>query len=484
MDQSATVRPADPSPHRPVRWLLLAACAACFGLYAVTLLRPVLVIDDFQILVRSWTWQKTWDNLWVPANEHAMPIGRITTWLLVVLAGRLSAVPYLCGLQGPLALLAGLLLTFVFVRREFASPAHGLLAAILFGVSTTYQQAVPWFSASFSILTLDSLLLGLLAAQAWRQRGGVLPAVLCAAATALAPCWFASGVLAGPLCALYLFPPERESKTPLWAQLLLRPLVPLAGTALFLAVSLPRTARHIMHLEHYGGADAVRSFLPWTGLGRTFRSIVENLLLGQFGVWSITVPIPLVALVAVALGVALLIVARRAPQARRLLLLGVGLVVASYWLTYSARGTWPYEGKMNQLNWSRYHLLPQLGLALIVASAVTLPWPPRPTLSPRQVRRLALLIGLLFLLHLPRGIGAGWGIEHRPQQAVLRHIEEVDARCHQHGISAETARAVLGELEIPSAFGRENGWEFLRGSPRPDPSITPDQARKLLLPGP
>jgi hypothetical protein len=264
-------------------------------------------------------------------------------------------------------------------------------------------------------------------------------------------------------------------------RLVLRPLVPLAGTALFLAVSLPRTAHHILHLEHYGEADALGSFLPWVGLGRTFRSLVENLLLGQVGAWSVTVPVPLVVLVAAGLGIGLLVVARRAPASRRLLILGVGMVLSSYWLTYSARGTWHYEGVMNQLNWSRYHLLPQLGLALAVAAAATLHWPPGPALLPWQSRQLAILIALLFLLHLPRGIGAGWGAEYEPQQAVLRHVEDVDALCRRHHISAETAQAALPYLEIPNAFRRENGWEFLRGSPDPDPTITPEQARALLL---
>src|SRR6516162_3541125 len=75
-------------------WLVLAAvCVASFALHARWIARPYLAVDDFQILLRSWTWQRTWDDLWVPANEHAMPVGRLTTWALVRFAGRASAVP-------------------------------------------------------------------------------------------------------------------------------------------------------------------------------------------------------------------------------------------------------------------------------------------------------------------------------------------------------------------------------------------------------
>ena len=71
----------------------------------------------------------------------------------------------------------------------------------------------------------------------------------------LAPGWFASGVLAGPLCCLYLLWPQRPDeaggRTGRWA------LTPLLGTLLFLAVSLPRTAAIINTLPHYQGPEIV-----------------------------------------------------------------------------------------------------------------------------------------------------------------------------------------------------------------------------------
>src|SRR4051812_9049261 len=91
------------SGRRYVLLVLIAISATSFALYARWTFRPFLAVDDFQILARSWTWQRAWDDLWVPANEHAMPVGRLTTWALVALAGRASAVPQLAALQGPFA---------------------------------------------------------------------------------------------------------------------------------------------------------------------------------------------------------------------------------------------------------------------------------------------------------------------------------------------------------------------------------------------
>jgi hypothetical protein len=73
--------------------------------------------------------------------------------------------------------------------------------------------------------------------------------------------------------------------------------------------------------------------------------------------------------------------------------------------------------------------------------------------------------------------------------AVLRHIEEVDARCQANRISAETARQALGSLEIPFSTTpgagyppRINGWQWLRGSDDPSSHENLEEVRKLLVP--
>src|SRR5205807_1011957 len=105
---------------------------------------------------------------------------------------------------GPLSVLLAMALLGLFVRRELGHPLYGLVAATLFGVTSTYQQAGYWFASSFSVLSLLFVLLGLLAAQSWRRTGRGLHLDLAVLWCLAAPAWFASGVLAGPLCCLYL----------------------------------------------------------------------------------------------------------------------------------------------------------------------------------------------------------------------------------------------------------------------------------------
>jgi hypothetical protein len=457
-----------------VRRLALLIGAATLALHARPLLLPVAVYDDWQILTQSWTWEGTRAGLWVPQNEHTMPLGRLLTYGLVRLAGRPTWVPYVTGAVGPAALLAGLWLLYLFVRRELGHPFYGLVAMALFGVTAVYQQAVWWFAAAFSVLALDTTLLALLAAQRWRQTGRALWLDLAVAAAALAPAWFAVGALAGPLCVLYLLPARREG----------RPftLLPLLGTALFLAVSLPRTAEAILHLPHYEGKTAVEAFDPRVGLAYTGRSVVDNLLLGAVGAWSVQVPVRYVVVLLAGLALALAWWWRQAPRGR-LILLGLGILGASYLLIYSARAAWPYD-MMTEPVMCRYHLLPQLGLALMVAGGL----PGRNgrwfalaesgALTKRQALALALLVGVCLLVQLPHALGIS-PQGHAEQQAALRQVEEVDARCREHRIDAATAGEALPRLEVPLAGEGFNGWDLLRGSLDPRPTSA-GEARALL----
>jgi hypothetical protein len=308
----------------------------------------------------------------------------------------------------------------------------------------------------------------------------------------------------------------------------------LAGTGLYLAVALPRTAKAILHTAHYGDKSAVEAFQPLFGLVSTCRSVVDNLFLGVFGVggfpWS--VPLPLVPIILIGL-VALAgwwwrpALRGGGPSAGlRFMPLGLALIVLPYWLVYSARADWGYEGKMTTLTWNRYHLLPQLGLALLVCGAMPAR---RPALAPQgrltrpQARMVAILIGLCFLVQLPRGVASF--LDLPGQQAVLQRIERVDALCREHHISARAARealrkpgrtlmiaqalcaqgatspeptaplfpqavvargvaafdtsTLLEKLSLREWYSDVDGWEFLYGSPDPQPR-SEEEIRRLL----
>jgi len=510
--------------------LLLAAAIAAFLLNGFRVVQPLLQQDDFQILAQSWTWEKTWAGIWVPQNEHCMPLGRLLTWLLVRVAGRPTAVPQVTSLVGPCALLFALPLVYVFVKRELGHAFYGVLAVILFGVTAVYQQAIYWFAASYSVLALDMLLLALLAAQQHLRADSPLSAGelqnqddaysvrqrrrairwsylgLCTALCTFAPCWFASGILVGPFCCLYLLPAQSSESFPTWQARLRTAFVrftPMLGTVLFLAVSLPLTAKTILHLEHYEmqHTDAVAAFRPDKGFYYTNKALVENLLLGLVGVCEVPVPWWLAMFVLVPL----LIAAgtwwwlRARPQDRRLMLLGVGMIYCSYVLVYSARSRWADQIEMCGEAWCRYNLVPQLGLALFFCGGLPA-WQGRSfvgttdrrrwwhrvcfalntdgTLTGRQVVAFSVLIGISFLIQLTRGVaGAYW--DYPRQHADLHRVEVLDACCRDHRIGADAARRSLLKLEIDGSLGGVNGWEFLWGSA--DPVERPDDEVKRLL---
>jgi hypothetical protein len=494
--------------QRPIALLAWAAVAVGV-IHLGALIRPTLLFDDYDILVRSWTWADARAGLWVPQNEHAMPLGRLTTWVLVQVSPDVRYLAYLSDLQGVVGVMLALPLVYLFVRREVGLPLAGVLAAVLFGVTSIYQQAVVWFASSFSVLALDTFLVGLLAAQAWRQTGRWLYLVGCLLACLLAPGWFASGILAGPLCFLYLLVPtrkakagdregeakEREGEAPAEPVTALPfgvlNFAPLVGTALFLAVALPQVAQTILHLEHYQGQTALEAFNPIVGLGYTARSLIDNLALGQFGITRVCVPVWLVAILLPTL-VGLFALYVWPAHQWRLVITGAATILAAYLLTYSARSRWDYvEADFFTHHWNRYHLFPQLGLSLIVAAGLPY-WLPRlgtwlrpeNSITPGQGRAVCVLIVCLTLIHLPRGLLAPpkvWEEWVGEQWAGFARLAEVEARCHEHGISRAAALEALPPWHKFTGAGEGfNAWLLLHGSPSPR-ELPPEEVRRLLL---
>src|SRR5205807_6197842 len=126
--------------------LAVLLCLAALALHALCIAYATLLYDDFQLLTASYSWDLTRQNLWQPHNEHVMPLGRLSTWLLVQVAARPAALPTLAALQGPMAVLVGMGLICWFAGREFGNPRYGLVAMALFGLTTQYREAVRWFS--------------------------------------------------------------------------------------------------------------------------------------------------------------------------------------------------------------------------------------------------------------------------------------------------------------------------------------------------
>src|SRR5579883_2390994 len=81
------------APRGAVPLLAVLICLAAVALDAPFLCRPQLWEDDFGVVARSSTWQRTVNGLWVPQNEHAMPLGRLLTFALVRWSGGQAGLP-------------------------------------------------------------------------------------------------------------------------------------------------------------------------------------------------------------------------------------------------------------------------------------------------------------------------------------------------------------------------------------------------------
>jgi hypothetical protein len=457
----------------------ILASLVTIGLHLHLVVHPMVYFDDFPILTESWTWEAARKNILLPFNEHIMPLGRLSTWGLGQLANPITRLPFLTASQGILVTLIAMWLIFHFVQRETESPFLGLTAMILFGVTTIYAEAVSWFAASFTLLALDMVLLTLLAAQRWRQTGRGIFLFWSVIWAALAPGWFASGYLAGPLGTLYLFPMGNSQAGNLRHRILA--MVPLLGTAIFVAFSMPFAADRLLHLDHYAGRSILEAFNPSKGFILACRSVVDKILLGFFGVSGVALPYPWLSLVLL-LAIGSAVWWWRQGRQRRLMLLGLGFLLASSFFIYSARADWSYEEKT--VSWTRYNVFPYLGLTLFICGGMAgrmetllerfnLPW----TGSPPVI--FVLLMTGLFLVNLPRGLVLA-GSYDPSQMEMFGHIAETDARCRAHHISASIARQALVKLPVPQWDANANGWIFLRGSDSPRASL--EEARSLLNP--
>jgi hypothetical protein len=459
------------APRLAALWVGTLACGSVVWLYRPWLLDPFIRYDDFNFLTRSRTWSEFWQHVWQPMNDHAMPLSRLAAALLMQSATEPSMIPRLAALQGVFAVVLGMCLIYVFVSRELRHALYGLIAMVCWGVSGAYYECVAWYSASFFVLCLDTIMLAMIAAQAWRHSGRLIFAASCVACCALAPGWFAGGVLAGPICALYLLDvPVRRDR-------LFRAGVPLIGTVLFLSVSLPRTAESIVHAEHYRGKSVFQAFDPVAGAANTLRTLADNQVLGAIGLARPTAMSWPAVWVMNVIWLSLAVVWWNVAPQKRLIVVGFAIILASDLLVYSARADWNYAQQVHR--WTRYHLFPHFGLALafvagLPAFANRLFTPlPDARLSYRQVAGLVVSIVLLAAIHASTTSGSHIHIAESTE--LMRQMDRVQAACRS-GIASDVARQALGFRQLPVGYRGDNAWELLRCSDHPRPISVEDAA--------
>ena len=470
---------------RFVRADLLLACAASLAvvaLYAPWIAQPHLRYDDFGFLTTARTWSETRANLFVPMNEHVMPMARFAAGVLVSLTPQQSRLPAHAQIQGVLAVIAGMWLLFAFVRRELGHSFYAVVAMVAWGVTSTYYECVTWYSASFFTLALDLTLAALLAAQTYVRRRRQSALLACALFCMGAVAFHSTAILAGVWCGWYIFLGQRaHSPAVPWPQRAFAAAAPALGTIAFSAFALLAAGHKVLGASHYRGKTIFAAFDVREGVENTLRTIVDNQVPGAFGLWHKfwVVPFPAVLAICAVLAVTAALWWRVAPH-RRMLALGLAVLVTSNLIVYGARADWSYERSVH--NWTRYHLFPHLGLVLFVVGG--LPYfagrwfvLTSPRLSRRQTIALGGLIAVALLVHWPR--------THRshfffPSQIeILRRVERVDRYCRLAAIDGETARQGLPFVHFPLGYPDDNAWDFLRGSSSPVPASVEAVRRQL-----
>lgn len=458
----------------PVEWartrLRAAAPILLIGALSLTphaarLAFPSLVGDDVQRIedLQAHPLSELWFR---PFNEHMAPIFETVSWIAWRLAGRrLELAPLAFTLASFLPFILGLATLAGLARRVFGSAPAAAAVVALFALSPAHFEAVAWYSASSFAWALWFTLLALRGSLALRKHDSTRAACGAALAAAAAPACSAIGLLAGPAAALAALP-DHPNRTP---RRLARAAIPLAGTAAYLA--LTSLFRYHSVLE----ASARRTFDPINGLLLAARGpfyLAASLLLGAERPEALAPRAVELAFFALFLAAAIALALRA--REGRWAAVGLLLVLAGHGLTFSFR-TW-LAGVAETLSFTRYHLFPQLGLALILGTALR-PWLARPRLGWPAALATALA---LFLLNGPEIRARGRWTDYPEQRATLAALDRLSDICRDRRISREQAAAALDPVLVRWSNTGHNLFVLLPVSPG-TPTRPPDDVRADVL---
>lgn len=306
-------------------------------------------------------------NLFVPINEHMQPLFQsITAMAWRLTGGRVAGLPLAMAIASALPFAASLVLVAILVSRSLGSRTTGLAAAAIFSFgSLSYFETVIWYSASSFQWSLTFALFALIAVERARAEGGgnlSRPAwwTSAFAASALAPACCGVGLLAGPAASLWWLA-DRRGRHDLAR--LARAAIPVAGTA-----------AHLLVCFTFGYQNKISAQLhenPYRPIGllNVYRAPIDVLLPALAGWRNIDGLLPeLVVLALFLAGLGAVAWGAVRSRHRRILAVGAFLILANYGLIYGARYL-PGDDRW-VLRVERYHLFPQLGLTLILASAL------------------------------------------------------------------------------------------------------------------
>lgn len=418
-----------------IAWFALLM-AFCVAPYVPRIRFPSLYADDVVRVVDLRT-QSARFLLSRPVNEHLAPLFECVSIVTWNLAGRRlahAAVAFTLASYVPFILTIGAL--WLFLRRWLGSKSAAWFGVVLFAISGVFLETVEWYSASSFTWSLLFALVSALSCRAAQDAESVRRRVLWVAIASLgalaSPGFSAIGLLAGPFATLVCWTKSAPPATRWFGS------APVAGTLLYLAL--------VVGVGHNATvARSVRDRVDLAqGVVSSLRGPIEVLLPGLVGAEPAFGRIPS-GISAFSGGVILLgaaVLAWRS-RARAAAIGGVFLVFGGYFLTCAARGD---VGPLGPLAVQRYHLFPQLGLAIVLA-VLCRPWIGRFDAPSPRSRVIAVLFSLvLIVVHWPSMQARARCYRFPEQRATLTALDHLRDVCVRERITRDQALRVLDPI--------------------------------------
>ncbi len=419
------------------------------------------------------------ESLFRPFNEHMAPLFEVVSWLSWQASGRqVLNVSRAFEVSSFLAMAATVSFLVAVLWQELRSATSTLIGLTVFALSAVSAETVLWYSASSftwsASATLAAWLCASLASSATRRSSTAIWLILSAMASLAAPAFSAIGLLAGPMGSLRFglnFDRPFSSLRQCGGM-----IVPMVGTLTYLLICQQFAYGPVI-------SSSVRQHLEvQAALLATIEAPAAVLLPGLVGQGSLArrVSGPILAATGMTLLLAGLGVGLRSRR-RPFLLSALALVLGGYLAAYATRAR---PGDLSIFEIQRYHLFPQIGIAMLVAACA------RPLVARFDKTFTSTLLtavgfaAILAVVQYPRMQAETERRFRDPDQpSILAATLRLEAICLREGITLDQLIPTLDPIRAPWYPRRIsfNPLLHLLSSNLKEPRIDENQVRSVLL---